>query len=131
MWWVHVYPFGFIYCFQVQVARYIRITVNVKFIAFANYSNLRFWEQASSPVFACMNDHVMEINCFSTGKFYYLRYPMIFMYWKLLSCVVAIKLLYTYIGWLKHTSKLLKCPSALNCRSLLEPAAVNYWGFPR
>jgi len=36
------------------------------------------------------------------------------------------KLLYTHIGWLKHTSKLLKCPLAVNCRSLLEPAAVNF-----
>jgi len=41
------------------------------------------------------------------------------------------KLLFTYLTMLKNTSKLFKCPSAVNCRILLEPAAINYRGKPR
>jgi len=36
------------------------------------------------------------------------------------------KLLFTHLRRLKNTSKLFKYPSAVNCRILLEPAAVNY-----
>jgi len=40
------------------------------------------------------------------------------------------KLLYTHIVWLKHTSKIQKYPSAVNCRGS-KPAAVNSRGKPR
>jgi len=41
------------------------------------------------------------------------------------------KLLLTHLIGLKNTSKLLKCPSVVNCRIGLKPVAVNYRGKPR
>jgi len=50
---------------------------------------------------------------------------------KFLTVEIYGKLMFTHLIGLKNTSKLLKCPPAVNCRILLEPAAVNYRGKPR